>query len=61
MRTSIPSMLAPVLAPIVAVGHFQFRNMNSTSIELTENGAPVFVYHYGRILKEGVAPDRARC
>jgi hypothetical protein len=54
-------MLAPVLAPIVAVGHFQFRNMNSTSIELTENGAPVFVYHYGRILKEGVAPDRARC
>ena len=47
--------------PAVAAGQFQFRDLNSTSIELTENGAPVFVYSYGTMLKEDTAADRARC
>lgn len=50
-----------MVVPVVAAGQFQFRDVNSQSVELTENGSPVFVYNYGIMLKEGTAPDRARC
>ena len=49
------------LAPVVAPAQFQFHDVNSKSVELTDNGSPVFVYNYGIMLKEGTAPDRARC
>lgn len=61
MRALIFSLLAVAAVPAVAAGQFQFRDLNSTSIELTENGAPVFVYSYGTMLKEDTAADRARC
>jgi type 1 glutamine amidotransferase len=47
--------------PIAAWGQFKFRDLNSKSLELTDHGSPVYVYNYGVMLKEGVAPDRARC
>jgi len=50
-----------MIVPIVAVGQFQFHDLNSRSIELTEKGSPVFSFNYGTVLKEGTAPDRARC
>jgi type 1 glutamine amidotransferase len=61
VKTLIFSLLALAVAPVVAVGQFQFHDLNSKSVELTENGSPVFVYNYGTMLKEGTAPDRARC
>jgi hypothetical protein len=61
MRTLIISLLALVIAPAAALAQFEFRDLDSKSVELTENGAPVFVFNYGTMLKEGVAPDRARC
>jgi hypothetical protein len=54
-------LLALAVAPAVAMGQFRFRDLNSKSVELSENGSPVFVYNYGVMLKEGVAADRARC
>jgi type 1 glutamine amidotransferase len=61
VKTLIFCLLALAAAPVVAVGQFQFHDLNSKSVELTENGSPVFVYNYGIMLKEGTAPDRARC
>jgi type 1 glutamine amidotransferase len=61
LKTLIFSSLALAVLPGLAVGQFQFHDLNSKSIELTEKGSPVFVYNYGTMLKEGVAPDRARC
>ena len=45
--------MALMVAPAAAMGQFQFRDVNSKSIELTEKGSPVFVYNYGTMLKEG--------
>jgi type 1 glutamine amidotransferase len=61
LKTLILSLLALMVAPIVAVGQFQFHDVNSKSIELAEKGSPVFSFNYGTMLKEGTAPDRARC
>ena len=61
LKTLILSLLALTIAPIVAAGQFQFHDVNSKSLELTEKGAPVFSFNYGTMLKEGTAPDRARC
>lgn len=61
MKTLIISLIALMVAPAAAMGQFKFRDLNSKSVELIENGSPVFVYNYGTMLKEGAAPDRARC
>jgi hypothetical protein len=61
LKTLVISFIALAVAPVLARGQFQFQDLNSKSLELTEKGSPVFVYNYGPILKEGVAPDRARC
>lgn len=50
-----------VLLHGAASGQFAFREIDSKSLELSENGAPVFVYNHGTMLKEGVPADRARC
>jgi len=57
----IISLLALVIAPAAALAQFEFRDLDFKSVELTENGAPVYVYNYGTMLKEGAAPDLARC
>jgi len=46
---------------MVAFGQFKLQDVNSKSIAVTDNGAPVFTFNYGTMLKEGTAPDRARC
>jgi hypothetical protein len=61
LKTLSFTLLALAVAPIVAQGQFQFRDLNSRSVELSENGSPVFVYNYGMMLKAGVPADRARC
>jgi hypothetical protein len=38
---------------------FSFQDVNSTGLELLENGKPVFVYNYGMILAPGF-PERMR-
>jgi type 1 glutamine amidotransferase len=53
--------LALLAASTTAWGQFRFRDLNANSVELSENGAPVFVYNYGMLLKKGVAEDRTRC
>lgn len=40
---------------------FELRDVSPQSLELTENGQPVFVYNHGLMTKEGVPEDRYRC
>ena len=61
MRTLVIFLLALLIAPMAALGQFKVHDVNSKSIEVTDNGAPVFSFNYGTMLKEGTAPDRARC
>jgi type 1 glutamine amidotransferase len=49
------------MTPMLALGQFKFRDVNSQSLELTDHGAPVFSFNYGTMLKEGAPADRARC
>jgi type 1 glutamine amidotransferase len=55
--------MLPALAAVAgtASGQFRFRDVDAKSVELTDNGSPVFVYNYGTTLKQGVPADRARC
>jgi hypothetical protein len=43
-----------------AAGPFEFRELNETSIQLLENGKPVYVYNHGMTLKPGMPEDRRR-
>ena len=61
MKSSLLCLLALALAPVAAWGNFRFRDLDAKSLELTDNGSPVFVYNYGVMLKPGIAADRARC
>jgi hypothetical protein len=51
-RTAL--FLALLAAPAVAAGPFKFRELSPASLELRENGKPVFVYNHGMLLAEGV-------
>ncbi|MBS1876776.1 MAG: ThuA domain-containing protein [Acidobacteria bacterium] len=53
--------LAAALLHAVGMGQFAFREVDGKSLELTDNGAPVFVYNHGIMLRDGVPSDRARC
>ena len=59
-------MKAAVLALLLAAGAwaepgFRFRDVSAESVELSENGRPVYVYHHGLMKKAGVPEDRFRC
>jgi len=54
-------LLAAAAGPGAASGQFRFRDVDARSLELSENGLPVFVYNYGTMLKAGAPADRARC
>jgi uncharacterized protein len=54
-------LLLLAAAQIPAHAGFKFRDVDANSLELSENGQPVFVYNHGVLLKPGVPPDRARC
>jgi hypothetical protein len=60
----VPALLAMSLialnyAALAAAGPFAFREISPASLELSENGKPVFVYNFGSILAAG-APEGAR-
>ena len=55
------TVLALAVLPGAAFGQFQFRDVNSKSLELSQDHSPVFVFNYGTMLKAGVPADRARC
>jgi uncharacterized protein len=61
VKTRFLLPLALAVAPAAVEAQFQFRDLNSNSVELSEKGSPVFVYNYGTMLKDGVPADRARC
>lgn len=42
------------MGPLLAQSPFEFRETTGASLELTENGRPVFIYNHGMVLKEGV-------
>lgn len=46
---------------ICAQSPFVFREVGPASLELSERGKPVYVYHHGELKPEGVPPDRHRC
>ena len=59
-----PSLLTVILfalncAALAAASPFAFREITPASLELTENGKPVFVYNFGGILAAG-APEETR-
>jgi type 1 glutamine amidotransferase len=53
-------LLALALTTTLAA-QFRWRDAGPASVELTDNGAPVFTYNFGTMLKDGVPADRARC
>lgn len=59
MRTLITAIL--ISAAALAQSPFRFDEVSPASLQLTENGEPVFVYNHGVMWKEGVPEDRYRC
>ncbi len=59
MRLLAVLLLSTALA--AAQTGFTFEEPGPVSIRLLENGRPVYVYNYGKVLPEGVPEDRARC
>jgi uncharacterized protein len=53
--------VAVLFAQAAVFGQFAFRDVDAKSLELSDGGAPVFVYNHGTMLKDGVPADRARC
>ncbi|MDE3167035.1 MAG: ThuA domain-containing protein [Acidobacteriota bacterium] len=60
MKAFLP-LLAMLLAAAPLRAQFEFRDVDGKSLQLSENGAPVFVFNYGTMLPAGVPADRARC
>ncbi len=56
-------VIAALLFATVAFAQpgFRFEDAGPASIRLVEDGKPVFVYNYGKILPKGIPKDRARC
>jgi len=59
MKTLLVLLLSGCSGLPAAPG-FEFRELNPTSVELLEDGKPVYVYNYGMTLKPGVNEDRRR-
>jgi len=56
----LAALAVSYVLPAVAGSSFAFREVNnSTGLELSENGKPVFVYNYGMILAPG-SPETMR-
>lgn len=53
-------LTACLLALPMIGGSFEFVEISPASLELRENGKPVFVYNHGMMLKEGVDPKYRR-
>ena len=55
------ALLLLVASAALAASPFRFRDVSPASVELTENGRPVYVYNHGMMRPEGVPADRYRC
>ncbi len=58
-RVPMCLLLAAALA-VAAQSPFAFRDLDGRSLELAENGQPVFVYNYGMMLRPGNPEKSAR-
>jgi uncharacterized protein len=54
-------LFALALAAVPARAQFTFQELDGKSLQLTDKGAPVFVFNHGVMLAPGVPADRARC
>lgn len=55
-------LLAALLAVTAwAESPFRFHEISPVSVELSENGKPVYAYNHGLMRKQGVPEDRYRC
>jgi hypothetical protein len=55
-------LLTAAIAPVAAAASpFAFRETTPATLELSENGKPVFVYNFGPILAKGFPESMARC
>lgn len=54
-------LLVLTAAGLCAESRFQFRDISPASVELTEDGKPVYVYNYGETQGQDAPADRARC
>ena len=54
-------VLTMLASAALAESPFRFRDITPQSVELTENGQPVYAYNHGLITKEGAPEDRYRC
>ena len=55
-----PFLLACCALALPAADRFAYRDVSPTSLELSENGKPVYVYNYGMMLGNGAPEDRRR-
>ncbi|MEO8656886.1 MAG: DUF6807 family protein [Bryobacteraceae bacterium] len=53
-------LLACCALALPAADRFAYRDVSPTSLELSENGKPVYVYNYGMMLGNGAPEDRRR-
>lgn len=60
MRASACLILAFLVPVLDAKSPFALRRAGPGSVELTENGKPVYVYNHGMMLKKGAPEDRRR-
>ncbi|MCW5978314.1 MAG: PmoA family protein [Bryobacteraceae bacterium] len=54
-------LLGLAAVALCAESRFHFRDISPETVELTENGQPVFAYNHGVMLGKGAPADRARC
>ena len=54
------AILCLCLIPALQAGSFRFRAVSPASLELSEDGQPVYVYNYGMLLKQGLGEELRR-
>jgi len=60
MKTLLALAASCALSAAAQTSPFAFRDAGPGSLELAENGRPVFVYNYGMMLKDGAPESRRR-
>lgn len=57
---AVTAALLWLALPAGAADGFRFRLLDADSLELSEDGKPVFVYNHGMVLRNGAPEDRRR-